>query len=144
MSKNSPVSSGLRYVVFKQKNSRKSSSASKQQSHSLVFTNLGKFSGKNTEHIQKQCKKSYEDIMDTLIIVEKEYVRSLLTLKKSVNLIEACNQHQTPERKIVKKIKKKKPSFEGNKHVRKLSTGRKYDSNCNSPFSGKVSRILFN
>lgn len=144
MSKNSPVSSGLRYTVFKHKTPRKSSPASKLQSSSLVFTNLCKISGTNTEHIQKHCKKSYEDIMDTLIIVEKEYVRSLLSIKKSVNCIDAFNQHQTPERKIVKKIKKKKPSFEGNKHVRKISIGRKYDSNCNSPFTGKVNKILFN
>lgn len=143
MSKNAPNISGSRCSVIRPKDSCKWSLASKLKFNSLVINSILKFADNETEHKQKASRKSCDAFMDTLICVERDYVRSLLTLKKSTNNTRNLDSHQTPERKPVKRVKKRKSSIDISKHIRKISLVGKHDSNCNSPFSDKISRLLF-
>ena len=139
MSKNPPNIFGSRYSVIRPKDSCKGSPVSKLKFNSLVINSMFKFADSETEQKQRDSRKSCEELMDTLICVEREHVRSLLSLKRQKNSTGNLDSHYTPERKRVRKVKKKRLSADFNKVVRKISLGGKF----NSPFSDKVSRLLF-
>lgn len=82
-----------------------------------------------------------EDYLETLVSIEREYIKTLINFKKSRTCFLKKTKIKTPERKQCKNFKRKKSPIIKLTHRRKLSSGRKYDSTCSSPKSDKLSKF---
>jgi len=84
---------------------------------------------------------SPEDYMETLVSIEREYIKTLINFKKSRTCFIKKTKIKTPEPKQCKSFKRKKSPIIKLTHRRKVSSGRKYDSTCSSPKSDKLSKF---
>ena len=143
MSKASPVSPWIRYSDVKIIPSNFSSGGSRLKLKNLIIQKIFKLSFKKAKNSLKPAKDPNDELMENLVSVEREYVKSLISSRFSRSRGGSGDFQKTPERKPCKKFKRKKLSGECPKHVKRASSTRKYDSTCSSPLSDKLSRILF-
>ena len=141
MSKASPVSPRARYSDIKFTPSNFSSSGSKLKLKNLIIQKIFKLSLKKAKNCPKP-ESTNDDLITSLVSVEREYVKSLISSKILRSRGGSGEVQKTPERKPCKIFKRKKGSGDCSKHVKRANSTRKYDSTCSSPFSEKLSRIL--
>lgn len=85
------------------------------------------------------------EIIDTLVSVEREYVKNLVSIrsKKVPKKYFMSPDMNTPNEKKTKAYRRKKTSYGHLSHSRKNSSLRKFDSTCSSPKSEALSKIYF-
>lgn len=90
-------------------------------------------------------KDPQEDILETLVSVEREYVKKLINIQSKKGIKKSCfgTNINTPDEKKTKAYRRKKTSYGNLSHSRKNSSLRKFDSTCSSPKSDALSRVLF-
>ncbi|OMJ88946.1 hypothetical protein SteCoe_8951 [Stentor coeruleus] len=90
-------------------------------------------------------KDPQEDIFETLVSVEREYVKKLFSIRSKKGIKKSCFETNinTPDEKRTKVVRRKKTSTGNLSNSRKNSSLRKFDSTCSSPKSDALSRVLF-
>ena len=146
MSKVSPATIHTRYSENSCLESTLTRVCSKLKLKNLIIEKFFKPSLKKSKNCQrpaKDPKDQTDEIIDNLVLVEREYVKNLINSRWSRKRGGSDEVQKTPERKPCKKFRRKKSSIDGTKHVKRASSIRKYESTCSSPLSDKLSRILF-
>lgn len=137
MSKVSPVTLHTRYSENTCPDGAVKKLSSKLNFKNLIIGKIFKLSLEKAENCLRQVKNSNIEVADSLVLVEREYVKNLLNREKSHKRGDSGEIQRTPERKISKNPSRKKSLIKATKHVRRASSIRRYDFNCNSPLTDK-------